>query len=47
MQTTEDGYSYYTIAKIEIPKLNLNYPIIEGETGSEKRNRRIIKIITM
>ena len=42
-QTTEDGYSYYTIAKIEIPKLNLNYPIIEGE----KRIRRIIKIITM
>ena len=43
-QTTEDGYSYYTIAKIEIPKLNLNYPIIEGETGSEKETEELLKL---
>lgn len=43
-QTTEDGYSYYTIAKIEIPKLNLNYPIIEGKTGSEKETEELLKL---
>ena len=43
-QTTEDVYSYYTIAKIEIPKLNLNYPIIEGKTGSEKETEELLKL---
>ena len=43
-QTTEDGYSYYTIAKIEIPKLNLSYPIIEGVTGSEKETEELLKL---
>ena len=43
-QTTKDGYSYYTIAKIEIPKLNLSYPIIEGETGSENETEELLKL---
>ena len=43
-ETTENGYSYYTIAKIEIPKLNLSYPIIEGVTGTEKETEELLKM---
>ena len=31
-----NGYTYYTVATISIPKINVNYSVIEGETGSEK-----------
>ena len=33
-KTTQNGYRYKSIATIEIPKINLNYPILQGETGS-------------
>lgn len=43
-KTTSNGYSYCTIAKIEIPKLNLSYPVIEGETGYEKETEELLKL---
>ena len=41
--TTESGYTYYTIATISIPKIDVNYSIIEGETGSEKETEELLK----
>lgn len=43
-KTTSNGYSYYTIAKIEISKLNLSYPVIEGEKGDEKETEELLKL---
>lgn len=43
-QTTKEGFKYTTIASINIPKINVNYPILEGETGSLEETESIIKI---
>lgn len=43
-QTTKDGYNYSTIATINIPKINLNYPILDGETGSAQETESLLKI---
>ncbi len=40
---TESGYTYYTIATISIPKIDVNYSIIEGETGTEKEIEELLK----
>ncbi len=44
IQSTSDGYKYTTIATINIPKLNLQYPILEGTTGSEAETESLLKI---
>ena len=44
VQTTKEGFKYTTIASINIPKINVNYPILEGETGSLEETESIIKI---
>lgn len=44
LQTTKEGFKYTTIASINIPKINVNYPILEGETGSLEETESIIKI---
>ena len=43
-QQTETGDIYTTVGKIEIPKLNLSYPILEGKTGSETETEALLKI---
>ena len=43
-QTTKDGYQYTTIATINIPKINLNYPILDGETDSVEETEALLKI---
>ena len=43
-QSTNDGYQYTTIATINIPKLSLQYPILEGATGSEEETESLLKI---
>lgn len=42
--TTSDGYTYTTIATVSIPKINLQYPILDGETDSEAETESLLKI---
>lgn len=44
VQTTNDGYRYRTIAAIHIPKININYTILDGETDSEQETEALLKI---
>ena len=41
---TSDGYKYRSLATISIPKINVNYPILEGETGGVEETDSILKI---
>lgn len=43
-KTTPEGYNYTTIATINIPKINVNYPILEGEKGSTEETESLLKI---
>ena len=43
-KTTDDGYKYKSIATINIPKINVNYAILEGETGSAEETDALLKI---
>lgn len=43
-KTTGDGFNYKTVASISIPKINVNYSIIEGETGSLEETEALLKI---
>lgn len=42
--TSASGYKYKIIAKIEIPKINVTYSILQGETGNEKETEELLKI---
>ena len=44
MQTTASGHQYRTIATINIPKINVNYPIIDGPTDSVEETEDLLKI---
>lgn len=44
VQTTEDGYKYTKVASINIPKINVKYVIIDGETDSEEETEALLKI---
>lgn len=44
MQTTESGYQYATIGTVNIPKINVTYPIIDGATGEAKETEELLKI---
>lgn len=44
IQTTSEGYRYSTIATINIPKINVQYPILDGETDSEQETEALLKI---
>ncbi len=44
VETTSDGYNYTTIATINIPKIDVQYPILNGETGSEAETEALLKI---
>lgn len=41
---TADGFKYRSLATITIPKINLNYPILEGETMSTEETDALLKI---
>ena len=43
-RTTSSGYTYSTIATISIPKISLNYPIIQGEAGTPEEIEDLLKI---
>ena len=43
-QTTPSGYQYFTIATINIPKINVTYPIIDGPTHSAEETEDLLKI---
>lgn len=42
--TTKDGYKYVTVATVNIPKINVNYPILDGETDSVEETEALLKI---
>lgn len=44
VQTTDSGYRYSTIATINIPKINVEYPILDGETDSVEETEALLKI---
>ena len=44
VQTTNDGFRYTTIATINIPKINVTYPILDGETDSTEETEALLKI---
>ena len=44
-KTTAKGSTYTTVAKISIPKINLNYSVIQGETGSLEETEDLLKKI--
>lgn len=37
------GYKYKTIATIVIPKIGVNYPVLQGETGSKEETAALLK----
>ncbi len=41
---TSGGYKYRSLATISIPKIELNYPILEGETMSTEETDALLKI---
>ena len=41
---SSSGYKYKIIAKIEIPKINVTYSVLQGETGSIKETEELLKI---
>ena len=43
-QSTKNGYSYTVGATISIPKLNIKYPILDGETDSADETEELLKI---
>ncbi len=43
-EKTADGFIYKTIATINIPKINVQYPILDGETDSEQETESLLKI---
>lgn len=44
VQRTANGYQYTTIATIQIPKIELTYPIIDGSTDSAAETEELLKI---
>ena len=43
-KTTSDGYNYRSLASISIPKIGVNYPILEGETMGVEETDSLLKI---
>ena len=41
---SSSGYRYKIIAKIEIPKINVTYSVLQGETGSIEETEELLKI---
>lgn len=43
-QTSKSGYGYITVATVNIPKINVNYPVLDGETDSEEETEELLKM---
>lgn len=43
-KVTSDGYTYTTIATVNIPKINVTYPVLDGETDSAAETEALLKI---
>lgn len=43
-QKTASGYQYATVATINIPKINVTYPVIDGPTDSAEETEELLKI---
>lgn len=41
---TQSGYEYSTVATIKIPKINIEYPIIDGPTDTAEETEALLKI---
>lgn len=46
IQTTANGYQYITIGTVNIPKINVTYPILDGLTDSTEETEELLKIST-
>ena len=44
VNVASSGYKYKIIAKIEIPKINVTYSVLQGETGSAEETEELLKI---
>ena len=44
LETTVDGFNYTTIATINIPKIGVTYPILDGQTDSVEETEALLKI---
>ena len=44
IQTTQEGYRYATVATINIPKIGIQYPILDGETDSVEETEKLLKM---
>ncbi len=44
MQATANGFQYATIGTVNIPKINVTYPIIDGVTDSVEETEELLKI---
>ena len=44
VRKTNTGYKYTTVATINIPKLNIKYPILDGQTHSAEETESLLKI---
>lgn len=42
-ETIIDGFKCTAVAEITIPKVNINYPILKGETGSKEETEALLK----
>lgn len=43
-EVTSSGYNYKKIAVINIPKINVNYAVLQGETGGVEETEALLKI---
>lgn len=44
VETTSSGYNYRKIAVVNIPKIGVNYTVLQGETGSLEETDALLKI---
>lgn len=44
INVSSSGYKYKIIAKVEIPKINVTYSVLQGETGSAEETEELLKI---
>lgn len=44
VKVSSSGYRYKIIAKVSIPKINVTYSILQGETGSAAETEELLKI---
>ena len=42
-ETVINGFKCTAVAEITIPRLNINYPILKGETGSKEETEALLK----